>query len=49
MIELYQRLRLQFVLLVGNTKTLFDIVIVPVVINCEIDNKLEIFCEEIEQ
>jgi hypothetical protein len=37
------------VLLVGNTKRLFDIVIVPVVIDCKTDDKLEIFCKEIEQ
>ena len=36
-------------LLVGNTKRLFDIVIVPVVIDCKSDDILESLYVEIEQ
>jgi hypothetical protein len=49
MVELYQHLRLQCVLLVGNTKRWFDIVIVPVVIECKSDDTLESLYVEIEQ
>jgi hypothetical protein len=37
------------VLLVGNTKRLCDIVIVPMVIDCKSDDTLESFYVEIEQ
>ena len=49
MMELCQHLRLQCMLLVGNTKRLFDIVIVPVVIECKSDDTLESLYVEIEQ
>jgi len=49
MMELYQHLRLPCVLLVGNTESLVDFVIVPVVIECKSDDTLESLYVEIEQ
>jgi hypothetical protein len=40
---------MQCVLLVGNTKMLFDIVIVPMVIDSKSDDKLENLYLEVEQ